>query len=188
MGAEAGLRLHRFKRTFPLRRVNRVLGVLRGLWPAELLDIGSGRGAFLWPLLDEFAELPVTSMDHNIQRAADIHAVRRGGMSRLVALRGDACRMPFADDAFDGVTFLEVLEHIPDAQAALGEAVRVARRFVIVSVPSKEDDNPEHIHLFDGDVLTRMFENAGATRVNVDHVLNHIIVVASIGRDDAASS
>jgi hypothetical protein len=32
-----------------LPRVRKVLGVLRGVHPANLLDVGSGRGAFLWP-------------------------------------------------------------------------------------------------------------------------------------------
>ena len=40
IGQGIGLRLHRFKRTMGLARVARVLGILRGLAPAELLDIG----------------------------------------------------------------------------------------------------------------------------------------------------
>src|SRR5687767_2195279 len=61
IGRAAGLRLHRFKRTMGLPRVAKVLGALKGIAPAELLDIGSGRGAFLWPLLDAFPWLPVTA-------------------------------------------------------------------------------------------------------------------------------
>src|SRR5687767_12830155 len=126
VGLDGGVRLHKFKRTIPLRRVNRVLGALRGLYPGDLLDVGSGRGAFLWPLLDAFPKLPVTPIDRDAQRAEDLGRVRAGGIARLRPARADATRMPFADGAFDGVTFLEVLEHIPDAQAALAEAARVA--------------------------------------------------------------
>src|SRR5262245_31177447 len=60
IGRAAELRLHRFKRTMGLPRVARVLGILKGMAPTELLDIGSGRGAFLWPLLDAFPWLPIT--------------------------------------------------------------------------------------------------------------------------------
>ena len=42
-GIDAGLRLFRFKRNAELPRVRRVLGVLRGLGPQDVLDIGSGR-------------------------------------------------------------------------------------------------------------------------------------------------
>src|SRR5688572_31720081 len=60
-GRAQGLRVHKFKRSAELPRVRRVLGILRSLGPSELLDIGSGRGTFLWPLLDAFPDLPVTA-------------------------------------------------------------------------------------------------------------------------------
>jgi hypothetical protein len=49
-GVAAELRLHRFKRTAGLPRVRAVLGALRGLGLAAICDVGSGRGAFLWPM------------------------------------------------------------------------------------------------------------------------------------------
>lgn len=57
LGRARGLRLHKFKRQSELPRVRKALGVLQGLAPASLLDIGSERGAFLWPLLDSFPRL-----------------------------------------------------------------------------------------------------------------------------------
>jgi SAM-dependent methyltransferase len=48
--------------------------------------------------------------------------------SRFVAaMRGDATRLPFADGSFDCVVTSEVLEHIPDDDAALRELVRVLK-------------------------------------------------------------
>ncbi len=181
-GREAGLRLHRFKRTMGLARVERVLGILRGLAPERLLDIGSGRGAFLWPLLDAMPWLRVTACDTLDYRVADIQAVRGGGFANLDAQLQDATNLSFPDASVDAVTALEVLEHIPDAARAVAEIVRVARRFVIASVPSQPDDNPEHIHLFSHADLERMFHDAGAKRVNFEFVLNHTIVVAKVER------
>jgi hypothetical protein len=180
LGEAAGLRLHKFKRTMGLRRVARVIGVLRGLGPENLLDVGSGRGAFLWPVLDAVDGPAVTASDAAVHRAVDIGAVRAGGLARLSVLGMDAREMPLAASSFDVVTFLEVLEHIADARRAAAEAVRVARRFVVVSVPSKPDDNPQHVHLFDRGRLDEMFRSAGAVNVNVDYVPEHMIAVVRV--------
>lgn len=182
LGRERGLRLHRFKRTMGLARVARVLGVLKGIAPADLLDIGSGRGAFLWPLLEAFPWLPVTALDRLDYRVADLQAVRDGGVETLTAARGDATSLGFDDASFDAVTFLEVLEHIPDTRSALAEACRVARRFVVLSVPSQPDENPEHIHLFSAGTLEPLLREAGASRVTFDATPGHLIAVARVGR------
>jgi ubiquinone/menaquinone biosynthesis C-methylase UbiE len=179
-GLGAGLRLHRFKRTADLPRVRKVLGILRGLGPESVLDVGSGRGVFLWPLLDAFPGLPVTAIDRSGHRVADLRPVAAGGVSRLRALLADVHRLEMADDSVDAVTFLEVLEHVERPAVALAEALRVARRFVVLSVPSKEDDNPEHIHLFTRGSLEKLLLAAGATRVSFDGVLNHLIAVARV--------
>jgi SAM-dependent methyltransferase len=52
-------------------------------------------------------------------------------------LRGDALRLPVPDDAVDIVLCAEVLEHIPDYEAAVGELRRVCRPggMLAVSVP-----------------------------------------------------
>lgn len=176
-GRAAGLRLHKFKAGPLLPRVQRVLGILRGLAPTNLLDIGSGRGTFLWPLLDALPHLPVAAIELSERRAADLAAVRRGGIARLTPLRMDAQALAFAPRSFDVVTLLETLEHMPHPGAALCEAVRVARRSVIVTVPSVPDDNPEHLHLFSVDDLQRLAAAAGAARTVVEHVLNHRVAI-----------
>ncbi|MBI4751175.1 MAG: class I SAM-dependent methyltransferase [Acidobacteria bacterium] len=179
-GLDQGLRLHRFKRTMGLARVHRVLGILKGMSPEALLDIGSGRGAFLWPLIEEFPEIPVTAIDCDLKRVIDIRAVGSGGIPRLSAHEMDVMNLNFLDHAFDVVTALEVLEHIPAFEQAIRECCRVARRFVIISVPSHEDDNPEHIHLFDQTRLVETLRASGANRVTCEYVLNHLIVVAGM--------
>jgi ubiquinone/menaquinone biosynthesis C-methylase UbiE len=182
LGRAHSLRLHRFKRTMGLPRVAKVLGILKGIAPADLLDIGSGRGAFLWPLLDAFPWLPITALDILDYRVADLQAVHDGGVVTLSAVQGDTTRLPFEAEQFDVVTLLEVLEHIPDTAAALAQVCRVARRFVVLSVPSKPDNNPEHIHLFDAARLEALLVQAGAARVSIDNVPGHLIVVARIVR------
>lgn len=179
MGREAGLRLHRFKRTAELPRVRKILGALRSIAPQELLDLGTGRGAFLWPLLDQFPDLPITCVDQLDYRVADIQAVARGGVHNLRALQAEIGELPFASHSFDVVTMLEVLEHIPDTQAALAQVSNIARRFLLLSVPSKEDNNPEHIHRFHAPQLADWLHALGWSRVKQDGVLNHIVMLAS---------
>ena len=176
-GLAAGLRLHKFKQNQDLARVRRVLSLLRGLAPATLLDIGSGRGTFLWPLMAGFPEVAVTAIDVLDQRIADLKAVRRGGIHRLQVFQMDVCELTFPDTSFDGVTILEVLEHLHSPEVALRQALRVARRFVIASVPSTPDENPEHRHLFTVDRLREMAVAGGCPQPKIEHVLNHRILI-----------
>jgi len=174
----AGVRIQRFKQTAALPRVRRVLGILKGFAPRTLLDVGSGRGVFLWPLLDELPQVAVTAVDVLPHRVADIEAVRRGGVERVRAMVGDVTRLDLPERSFDVVTVLEVLEHLGDPGAAASAVVRMARTAVIATVPSRADENPEHINLFDRRSLTTLFSAAGARRVRFESVLNHLVVVA----------
>jgi ubiquinone/menaquinone biosynthesis C-methylase UbiE len=184
LGKARGLRLHKFKRQAELPRVRKVLGVLQGLAPASLpsslLDIGSGRGAFLWPLLDSFPYLSVIALDRDAVRVVDIDAVRRGGRGNLRSLLADATAIGLADDCVDVVTALEVLEHMPRPALAAAEAVRIARNIVVASAPSKGDDNPEHIQLFNRETFEALWVEAGARGVNIQYVLNHMIAVVKV--------
>ena len=180
-GRAAQLKLYRFKDHAQLPRVRKVLGFLKGVRPESLLDVGSGRGVFLLPFLREFPWVPVTSVDllpHRVEAMEDLAA---GGMQNLTPLRQDICCWDAPDRSFDVVTLLEVLEHIPDVSAAVAAAVRLARRYVVVTVPSKPDDNPEHIHLLTKDVLTELFTAAGCTNLHFDGVPGHLFMTARTG-------
>ena len=180
LGHTAGLRLDKFKRSTVLPRVKAVLGLLAGFAPQSLLDIGSGRGAFLWPLLDAWPRLPVTTIETDAIRARDLLAVQTGGLSTLTAQQMDAGALAFPDRHFEIVTALEVLEHIPDWQQACAHIVRVASRAVILSVPSKPDNNSEHLHLLDSRLLEAQLRLLGVRRMQCRHVANHLILTAQV--------
>ena len=179
-GRTAGLDLYHFKKSHAnLPRVRAVLGFLHSILFSSLLDVGSGRGAFLWPLMDAFPEIEVTSLDLLPDRVSFLNAVTLGGISRLHALQSNICDFS-AERQFDVVTLLEVLEHITDIAAAVRNAVRLARLYVVVSVPSKADDNPEHIHLLTQDVLTQLFRDAGCVNLRFFRVPEHLILIVKI--------
>lgn len=182
-GKAAGLKMYRFKNHEELPRVRSVLGFLRGIQPQSLLDVGSGRGVFLFPFLREFPWVEVTSVDLLAHRVELLNAIREGGVENLTALQQDICTWDVPDDSFDVVTLLEVLEHIPDVSRAVKAAVRLARRYVVVSVPSKPDDNPEHIHLLTKDVLTGLFHDAGCTKLHFSGVNGHLILMATVSEE-----
>ena len=177
-GRKAEMKLYRFKDHHDLPRVKRVLGLLSGLQPESLLDVGSGRGVFLFPFLKSFPGVPVTSLDLLAHRVELLSDVQRGGYPHLTALQQDITAWDMPDGSFDVVTLLEVLEHIPNVEAAIAAAVRLARRCIILSVPSKPDDNPEHIHLLIKPILTDLFAKAGCTNLHFDGVPNHLIMMA----------
>ncbi|MGV9824619.1 mycofactocin oligosaccharide methyltransferase MftM [Gordonia sp. NPDC003429] len=91
-------------------------------------------------------------------------AARRRGVD-VNALVGDARSLPLPDRSVDTVTLIHLLEHLDpaDVPVALDEALRVARRRVVVAVPF-EDRPSEHFGH-----LTRLGEEdllrwAGAVR------------------------
>lgn len=180
-GVRKGLKMYRFKRTHEeLPRVRRVLGFLKSVEFESLLDVGSGRGVFLIPFLEQFPWAAATAMDVLPERTAFLDGMRRGGMENLTVLQADICGQPLPEKSQDIVTLLEVLEHIPDVESAVRAAVRIARKHVVVTVPSKEDNNPEHIHLLTKQVLTELFERAGCTRLRFDGVNGHLFMAATI--------
>ena len=85
LGNQNNLKLFRFKKNRELPRVKKVLGILKGFQPENLLDVGTGRGVFLWPLLDEFQNLPVQCIDILEYRVDDINAIHDGGILNVYA-------------------------------------------------------------------------------------------------------
>ncbi|MGN0465553.1 MAG: class I SAM-dependent methyltransferase [Lachnospiraceae bacterium] len=181
VGQKAEMKLYPFKNgTQVLPRVRRTIGFLYSLQFETMLDVGSGRGVFLIPFMKEFPWIQVTALDLLDKRITFLNELSSGGFTQLHAKKKNICDQPFAENSFDVVTMLEVLEHIPDVEKAIAAAVKMAKQYVVVSVPSKSDDNPEHIHLLTKEKLTRMFGDAGCTKLHFDGVEGHLFMVATI--------
>ncbi|GFK95345.1 Malonyl-[acyl-carrier protein] O-methyltransferase [Fundidesulfovibrio magnetotacticus] len=115
---------------YALAQEFRLLESLISAWPRRgrtLLEIGCGPGVFL-----EFfhhAGYDVTGLDKSPVMA---HAARKRLGHRAEVNLGDCEALPYEDNQFDVAALLTVLEFVPDPEAALREAVRVARSAVIV--------------------------------------------------------
>jgi ubiquinone/menaquinone biosynthesis C-methylase UbiE len=107
--------------------------LLRRRLPADpsVLDVGCGSGAMLAHL--NRAVGPATGVDVN-PRVVE-HARGRGLSSVSVA---GVEQLPFPEGAFELVTCLDVLEHVPDDRGALAELRRVtaAHGLLLVTVPA----------------------------------------------------
>lgn len=178
-GRKTELKLYPFKKgTQILPRVRRTIGFLYSFQFETMLDVGSGRGVFLIPFMKEFPWVQVTSLDLLDKRVTFLNELSSGGFTQMHAEKKNICDQPFPDNSFDVVMLLEVLEHIPEVEKAIAAAVKMAKQYVVVSVPSRTDDNPEHIHLLTKDKLTQMFGTAGCTKLHFDGVDGHLFMIA----------
>lgn len=116
-----------------------------GLKPGDrVLDVGAGFGRHVYECARRGAR--AVALDY----AEEEVAATRNTLGAMVAageitpdsspgvMRGDATRLPFPDATFDVVITSEVLEHITDDAAAIGEMARVLKpggRFA-ASVPA----------------------------------------------------
>jgi len=110
----------------------------------RVLDLGCGRGRHVYALY--WGETPVHVVGADLSES-EVHATANGffelpppadSPDRSASLSAaDAAKLPFADGSFDAVICSEVLEHVPDPDAALAEIVRVTRPGgqVALSVP-----------------------------------------------------
>lgn len=67
----------------------------------------------------------------------------------LHQVTGSALKLPFPDNSYDICLFSDVLEHLPprDRQKAIGESIRVAKKYVIISGPFGESAFAQDKHL-----------------------------------------
>jgi ubiquinone/menaquinone biosynthesis C-methylase UbiE len=91
----------------------------------RLLEVGTGVGAVLAVLGQEFPGLVLTGVDIEQKQLefARGHLERSGVEANLV--QADALSLPFEDESFDHVWMMWFLEHVADPPAALREARRV---------------------------------------------------------------
>ena len=174
---EYNLKTYYFKEKEVLPRVKIVLSFLRAINPTSILDVGSGRGVFLFPFLCEFIDCKVTSIDILERRVELLNNISLGGVVNLNVVYSDIVEYK-SDESYDCVTLLEVLEHIPDVKSAIKKAINLSNKYIVVTVPSKKDDNPEHIHLFTKDILTKYFNEYGITNLKFSGVNGHLCLIA----------
>jgi ubiquinone/menaquinone biosynthesis C-methylase UbiE len=135
IGQAASAVIEQLARVLELRAADPQQGALRDAYFADLglpsgarvLEVGCGTGA-VSRALTEIAEIgEVVGVDPS-PGFLDIARSLADALPNVEFVEGDAKALPLADGSFDAVVFHTTLCHVPDPEAALGEAVRVLRR------------------------------------------------------------
>jgi SAM-dependent methyltransferase len=105
------------------RRLDALCRHLAGLLPegATVLDVGCGDGALDERIAAARRDVLISGLDVLVRPDA-----------RIAVAAFDGRTIPHPDRSFDAVILVDVLHHCEDPEALLAEAVRVARRCVLV--------------------------------------------------------
>ncbi len=185
-----GVRPTAFSTAYTYHKMKRIVqefigdGLQRG---ARVLDIGCGRGHDLLRTAERYRALnlklygaEVVPEDVRVAAQRVAEHPERPNVSLLMSV---AERLPFRSGQFDGVICSEVVEHLPDPDAALREIARVLkaggtlalttpnignklhrmRRFLPGGMKAKADEWREMQHRIDS-------ERKGAGGVNLPHI------------------
>jgi 2-polyprenyl-3-methyl-5-hydroxy-6-metoxy-1,4-benzoquinol methylase len=102
--------------------------------PQSLLDVGCGEGVLTHQWAQRLGdERRVVGIDLDDPALHVEWAKRTAPNLEYRVMKAE--NLPFADDEFDAATAIEVLEHVPDAEHTVAEMARVAKRWLLVSVP-----------------------------------------------------
>jgi SAM-dependent methyltransferase len=156
----------------------------------KVIDVGCGTGRHSFEAYRRGAD--VTAFDRD---AAEVHVVETmmtamaeageaPASARAEAVVGDALALPYADETFDCVIASEILEHIPDDNAAIAELIRVLKvgGMLAVTVPrwfpervcwwlSDEYHSNEggHVRIYRASELRARLFDAGLTHTHTHH-------------------
>ncbi|QNJ96557.1 class I SAM-dependent methyltransferase (plasmid) [Mycolicibacterium fluoranthenivorans] len=114
---------------------------------SQLIDLGSCFGFFALRAVDLGMDVTATDLS---EPTMDLLARVSPLLNRSLRTIGcDAAHVPVADGSADTVTALHLIEHLTPAAArnVLGEAVRLARRRVIVAVPFEDEPRACYGHV-----------------------------------------
>jgi 2-polyprenyl-3-methyl-5-hydroxy-6-metoxy-1,4-benzoquinol methylase len=101
--------------------------------PESILDVGCGEGVLTAAWAERLGDGRVVGIDLEDPKLRAEWAEHT--RPNLEFRAEEATSLSFDDDDFDMATAIEVLEHVPAPEATVAEMARVARRWLLVSVP-----------------------------------------------------
>lgn len=139
---------------------------------SHFCDLGFGPGVLTAFILEQDTSWRVEGVDiskdclHHAQRLLEKKKV----LARSKLSVGDVRSLSYPDDTFDVVIAVEVLEHIPDPEAGLAEAMRVLKPggYAMTALPVRL---PMLMHLYDFDTpdeVLALYEKVGLQVVDFE--------------------
>jgi SAM-dependent methyltransferase len=112
-------------------------GTLDELWgraaPSSVLDVGCGEGVLTRDWAERLGQGRIVGIDLDDPKLrAEWERRSRANLEFRVE---EATSLSFADDEFEMAAAIEVLEHVPEPEATVAEMARVAKDWLLVSVP-----------------------------------------------------
>jgi demethylmenaquinone methyltransferase / 2-methoxy-6-polyprenyl-1,4-benzoquinol methylase len=96
--------------------------------PDRVLDVASGTAGVAIALAQRTsADVVGVDLTEAMLRQGQVNVATRGLSGRIGLVLGQAERLPFADDAFDALTFTYLLRYVDDPAATLHELARVVK-------------------------------------------------------------
>jgi SAM-dependent methyltransferase len=162
-----------------------------GIGPATtVIDVGCGAGRHAFEAYRRGAD--VVAFDRDAGELKNVEAILTAmadnneapASATAEAVVGDALALPYADETFDCVIASEILEHIPDDDAAIAELIRVLKvgGTLAVTVPrwfpervcwwlSDEYHANEggHLRIYRANQLRAKFSDRGLTFIYTHH-------------------
>lgn len=143
----------------------------------SILDVGCGNGIF------------VNFLNEQPRKYSRLHGVDRS-LTALSFVKTEKTQasienLPFNTDEFDLVACLEVLEHLPQSvfKKALNELSRVSRKYIIVSVPNRQ--NLQFGQIYCPNCFTRFNSDLHVQSFNIedltDLLCKHNFVCKTVG-------
>jgi SAM-dependent methyltransferase len=105
------------------RRVNALSTALAKVLPrnAKMLDVGTGDGSIAALIMEQRPDVTISGVDVLLRPETHIPVTLF-----------DGSHLPFPDDSFDCVMFVDVLHHTNIPAVLIGEAARVAKGVVVI--------------------------------------------------------
>ncbi len=110
--------------------IGNVIRDLAELKPDSILDVGCGTG-YVTDIISGSLKVNVVGCDLDKKR---LSVARRHFNQEVIV--ADVTRLPFRDGSFDAVVAMEILEHLQNPDPALSELKRIARRYLVITVPN----------------------------------------------------